>query len=1609
MKALKDPATKANATALTDAQLKHSTYLAVLLAFLLPPFIGGSLMGLVGYYPLPEFYFIFFSYTGVYVFAVVSGFTLMVPRMVGYIIGLTQMERTTAQASAKYFFGRLPWILFCTVTLYSVIGALSADYSLEAMGVRNYTLRDHLNNQFGLIPVVLITVFPIFFYYIDRLGRYLGPRGVIVTAASLWIKLLLLGLVTPVLIDSLLIGYYINLTGIFTGETLSLWLSLIALAAGGTWLAWHSLRQGISPLETFIASRSGTIPEHARLYPVPLSLDEMGVLTARFADMLSAQQKLSGDLYRTEFLANSLIDNAGVLVVVLDANGRIVRFNRACERLSGYTFAEVWGKCPWDTVLPPEQAESVRNDAFEALAGNAQALSGQYTNQWVSKTGQRHLIDWYNTQLLDDDGKMEFLVSVGTDVTERRQIEEENIRLAERLNEAQRIAQVGNWELDLASGHLSWSDEIFNLFEIDKARFGATYEAFLNSIHPDDRDMVNQAYTNSLATRASYEVTHRLLMNDGRIKWVQERCYSEFENDGKPLRSVGTVQDITQMHLVQVELESFRDTLERVLDAVFLFDTEVLQFTYVNRGALDQLGYTRDELLAMHPYDIAPEFAELGFRELIQPLLRGEQEALRFETIHHHKNGRNIPVEIFLQYVVPAGGAPRFVAIVHNITQRKNNEAVLHRLNEDLEQRVEERTALLLAAKEEAEQASRAKSLFLASMSHELRTPLNAILGYAQLTQIEPGLPGHVVENAHEIKRAGDFLLALMNDLLDLARIESGRMEIQITTFDLAEVVKECHAQNNAMAAVRNIVLACDENRGPLRVRADRHRVLQVLNNLVSNAIKYNRDGGKVGISCNETAGGRIRISVKDSGIGITPEQQAHLFEPFSRLGAEMGTIEGAGIGLVMARGLLEYMDGRIGVESTPGTGSVFWVELPADEASVAGIRSGTMQEPAPEKEKFRVLVAEDYTANQVVLRLQLQTLGYKTDVVCNGAEALDKWRASRYHLILTDLDMPVMDGLAFARTVRAEERSRGSHIPIIAITAAAVRDEMSLCRAAGIDDALAKPISLDGLKDMLSRWLENVPLAKPEVPMMPASPERAILDTGQLYRILGKTDRKLLQELVATFLISARNGLDVLDTRSKDAEAVSREMHKLKSSAKTVGAMRFAQLAEALEKQTKLDGTAGFGSYLTGLREALNQIEAEMPALRMDTPTNVTGSHPVAETPIAACRSVLVVDDDVVVLQHMKGLLATLGVQQVLTAMNGLEAVKLVSSHGSELEVLICDLNMPEMDGVELIRNFGKTGFKGGLVLMSGADENVLSTVSRLAGLQGLRVLGQAHKPVMPEQIAKLLAHPVAGSANIRKMASVQQVSREEIIAGMASNEFSVWFQPKVEAVSLKPAGFEALARWQRPGGQFVPTDTFITMAEQNGIIGELSKLLVIVALKEGSKLFAAGFPFKIAINLSGRWLDDLNLPEFIHENTIRAGLRAEDVILEVTETGVMEDLTTALDVLTRLRLKGFGLSIDDFGIGYSSFEQLGRIPFTELKLDRSFVNKGTSDPAARAILEGSMDMARKLKLSSVAEGVETQAELELIRSLGCERVQGYLIAKPMHRDDLLAWLRSR
>ncbi len=1056
----------------------------------------------------------------------------------------------------------------------------------------------------------------------------------------------------------------------------------------------------------------------------------------------------------------------------------------------------------------------------------------------------------------------------------------------------------------------------------------------------------------------------------------------------------------------------------------------------VNSKFSEISGYSKQELLGKNHRMLKSGYhPQALYDELWSDITSGK--VWHGQIKNRKKDGGFYWVDATITPILDEKGLPeKYISVRTDITQIKVLEYSLQQMNRELS----ESNEALVEKAEQLTLTSKYKSEFLSNMSHELRTPLNAILGYAQLMEMDTSLSQQVVENAGEIKRAGDYLLALINGILDLSRIESGKLELKMESVALADSMEQCYAHNIQAAKWRNITLRMDESCAAYDVHADNRGLLQVLNNMVSNAIKYNRAGGSVNVSCSEEVRGKVKISVMDTGMGIAAEKQSQLFQSFNRLGAEMSNIEGTGIGLVILRKLIEGMQGTIGFESVQGLGSTFWVELSIIKNVNAGLLelpTVTYQQGSAIRKVPHVLVAEDYVPNQNVLTLQLRTLGYTVDMAADGVAALNLWRKNTYDLILTDIDMPVMNGTEFVQAVRDEERVKGGRIPVLAITAASTVAEGKRYQSAGIDEVLSKPLSMDALRDGLTRWLGNVsvtPLNR-DYPTLRSAPYRtrtpagstetafvgahpacdsrdfAILDLNYLYHILGQVNLVQARILLDTFMRTAAEGLDALnlDARGRkmdNAVAVAKEMHKQKSSARTVGALHYADLAATLEQQTKDAHFTGIAAALTKLREALAEVEAASTKLLESSRSHAAEPAPEAYLAKVMCHTALVVDDDLVVLQQVKAMLDALGVVEVVTAINGVEATRILANRGDAIELLVCDLSMPEMDGVELIRGFGKNGFKGGLILISGADEKIISTVNKLAVLQGLRVLGQLHKPVSAAQLAILLAHTADLPVQERQMLPGPVVSREAIRAAMDANEFSIWFQPKVDADSLKVVGMEALARWQLPSGKYVPPDNFITVAEREGLIGELSHLLVSLALSEAAKLFSSGFPLKIAINLSATWLNDLSLPDFVLAKTRLAGLRAEDVIFEVTETGVMEDVTTALDVLSRLRLKGFGLSIDDFGIGYSSFEQLGRIPFTEMKLDRSFVCKGVKDAAARAILESSMDMAHKLNLSTVAEGVETELELKLVRSLGCDLVQGYLIAKPMPVKDILVWL---
>jgi len=431
-------------------------------------------------------------------------------------------------------------------------------------------------------------------------------------------------------------------------------------------------------------------------------------------------------------------------------------------------------------------------------------------------------------------------------------------------------------------------------------------------------------------------------------------------------------------------------------------------------------------------------------------------------------DGRSLSLSLHGAVIV-IGGVRHFLVYLTDLTAWHAAEAELKRLNAELEQRIQQRTAELARARDEAERHSRAKSEFLSGMSHELRTPMNAILGFGQLLDAEAsqGLTARQHGYVRQILRAGRHLLELITEVLDLARIEAGKLQVSLEPVYLATVLDECLMLMQPVAAEHGVTLlptAPADCR--CHVRADRMRLRQVLLNLLSNAIKYNREGGRVWVACSAD-GARARIGVTDTGPGLSVEQQRRLFRDFERLDADRDEIEGSGIGLAPSRRLVMLMNGEIGVDSEPGSGSTFWVRLPLAEpaaapAAVSTAASATV--PAPETAVTRtVLYVEDNPANVALMEAALaQRPGVRLVTAALPQLGLDIARASPPDLILLDIQLPGMDGFELLRRLRQAESTR--RVPAVAISANAMPADVERGLAAGFARYLTKPLDLNRL-----------------------------------------------------------------------------------------------------------------------------------------------------------------------------------------------------------------------------------------------------------------------------------------------------------------------------------------------------------------------------------------------------------------------------------------------------------------------------------------------------------------------------------------------------------------
>lgn len=346
----------------------------------------------------------------------------------------------------------------------------------------------------------------------------------------------------------------------------------------------------------------------------------------------------------------------------------------------------------------------------------------------------------------------------------------------------------------------------------------------------------------------------------------------------------------------------------------------------------------------------------------------------------------------------------------------------------------------------------------------------------------------------------------------------------------------------------------------------------------------------------------------------------------------------------------------------------------------------------------------------------------------------------------------------------------------------------------------------------------------------------------------------------------------------------------------------------------------------------------------------------------------------------------------------------------GPDISLIMLDLMLPETDGIELLRILGEHGYAGRVVLMSGVDPRVLATAEELAHTLGLRVLRHFQKPIRLVDLRAFLQHHLADHGNCGgRKRDDQAVSAEELQRAITEDQFLLHYQPQLDIASGEVVGVEALVRWHHPARGLIYPEAFIGLAESLGFINALGWLVMQRGLRECGAFMGHGAPLTLSLNVSPHSLNDLTLPDKLLALARAHEIPPARIVLEITESGLVRELAKALDILTRLRMKQFQLSIDDFGTGYAMMQQLRRVPATELKIDRPFVQDALTDARASVIVQKTIELGHGLGMRVVAEGVETPRHLDLLKRHACDVAQGYLFSRPLTLPDLLAWLREQ
>lgn len=575
--------------------------------------------------------------------------------------------------------------------------------------------------------------------------------------------------------------------------------------------------------------------------------------------------------------------------------------------------------------------------------------------------------------------------------------------------------------------------------------------------------------------------------------------------------------------LVRISEERYRQLFEQNPAPMLIYERASLQLLAVNEAFQLVYGYSREEALGLLLTDLYPHQDKARIAALV-PVLSGYTNV--GEWLHCRKDGSTMPIMAVSHDLVYKDKVAR-IAVITDMTEQKQNQQELEQYRQHLEELVKTRTQELEAARDAAEAANRAKSTFLATMSHELRTPLNAILGFAQLMARNSDLPPDTRKNLTIINRSGEHLLAMINDVLDISKIEAGKVEIHEEVFDLGELIQDVGELLRSRGHAKGLKVSFElANEAETCLAADLGKLRQILINIVGNAIKFT-DKGSVTLNVrtmpdypdpkqlpSAPASCLINIEVQDTGPGIAPDKLDHIFDPFTQVDGQRDAQNGTGLGLAITRSFIRLMKGFIRVESEVGQGSRFMVTIPARVASVAElpVTTGHLLDVAglePDQPEWRILIVEDTTENVQLLETLLGGVGFATRVAFNGLEAVGLVKSWQPHFIWMDIRMPVMDGYEATRLIR--QLPGGEAIRIVALTASVFKEQEQTILDSGCNAVLHKPFRQQELFRVLEQQLGICFRYEAPVSLPPKSQLHAPT-AGQLAAVPADCCRRLLQ-----------------------------------------------------------------------------------------------------------------------------------------------------------------------------------------------------------------------------------------------------------------------------------------------------------------------------------------------------------------------------------------------------------------------------------------------------------------------------------------------------------------